>query len=84
MKLVLNRIKAQKLYWAKLTQPIHLYFCVPEDCMLLEGGVLYGFTGVILGMLYWKGFMNLRGEKVRGDMRHVKKYHLLLYIAVML
>ena len=21
------------------------HFCVAEDCMLLEGGVLYGFTG---------------------------------------
>ena len=23
------------------------HFCVAEDCMLLEGGVLYGFTGNI-------------------------------------
>ena len=27
----------------KKTTPQH--FCVVEDCMLLEGGVLYGFTG---------------------------------------
>ena len=27
----------------KKTTPQH--FCVAEDCMLLEGGVLYGFTG---------------------------------------
>ena len=27
----------------KKTTPQH--FCVPKDCMLLEGGVLYGFTG---------------------------------------
>ena len=29
----------------KRTTPQH--FCVDEDCMLLEGGVLYGFTGKI-------------------------------------
>ena len=27
----------------KKTTPQH--FCVAEDCMLQEGGVLYGFTG---------------------------------------
>ena len=27
----------------KKTTPQH--FCVAENCMLLEGGVLYGFTG---------------------------------------
>ena len=27
----------------KKTNPQH--FCAAEDCMLLEGGVLYGFTG---------------------------------------
>ena len=27
----------------KKTTPQH--FCVAEDCMLLEGGVLYGFSG---------------------------------------
>ena len=27
----------------KKTTPQH--FCVAEDCVLLEGGVMYGFTG---------------------------------------
>ena len=30
----------------KKTNPQH--FCVPEDCMLLEGGLLYGFIGFFL------------------------------------
>ena len=28
------------------------HFCVAEDCMLLEGGVLYGFTGP--GAAHWR------------------------------
>ena len=33
----------KKFIQKKKTPPQH--FCVAEDCMLLEGGVLYGFTG---------------------------------------
>ena len=33
----------KKIIRKKKTTPQH--FCVAEDCMLLEGGVLYGFTG---------------------------------------
>ena len=29
------------------------HFCVAEDCMLLEGGVLYGFTGGQLGWIFY-------------------------------
>ena len=29
----------------KKTTPQH--FCIAEDCVLLEGGVLYGFTGLL-------------------------------------
>ena len=31
----------------KIKKTIPQHFCVAEDCMLLEGGVLYGFTGFI-------------------------------------
>ena len=41
------------------TTPQH--FCVAEDCMLLEGGVLYGFTG------------NIKPDNISGTLRNMKK-----------
>ena len=36
----------KKIIQKEETTPQH--FCVAEDCMLLEGGVLYGFTGILI------------------------------------
>ena len=38
----------------KKTTPQHL--CVAEDCMLLKGGVLYGFTGTFINFIVPGGF----------------------------
>ena len=39
-RIVIKNLQKKK----KNTTPQH--FCVAEDCVLLEGGVLYGFTGI--------------------------------------
>ena len=55
----------------KKTTPQH--FCVAEDCMLLEGGVLYGFT-VMVSLFSYLTY-SVHKWNVKSNIKHVRSYH---------